>query len=136
MTTNHRAEAERLASRAHHFTYGDGGNPTVGQALATEAVVHALLADKGVDPAEHQGVVDQLAALNRAIARFIYDNRGHERYADGVARLHTALVDEAGLDLGGELDKLLFPAEEEPDPYEGVDFAGCGDPGVSGMQQV
>ena len=40
----HFREAERLADRAQHFTYGDGGDPVVGQALATEALVHATLA--------------------------------------------------------------------------------------------
>ncbi|MYX14459.1 hypothetical protein GTY67_13735 [Streptomyces sp. SID8374] len=40
----HYREAERLASRAHHFTYGDGGDPAVGAALAAEAQVHATLA--------------------------------------------------------------------------------------------
>jgi len=37
-------EAERLAGQAQHFTYGDGGDPAVGAALAAEAQVHALLA--------------------------------------------------------------------------------------------
>jgi hypothetical protein len=40
----HYREAERLADRAHHFTYGDGGDPVVGAALAAEAQVHATLA--------------------------------------------------------------------------------------------
>ncbi|MEV5449981.1 hypothetical protein [Streptomyces sp. NPDC052535] len=41
---NHRSEAERLLSQAHHYTYGDGADPVTGQALATEAIGHALLA--------------------------------------------------------------------------------------------
>ncbi|MFJ1858796.1 hypothetical protein ACIOHA_15975 [Streptomyces anulatus] len=40
----HYREAERLAERAHHFTYGDGGDPVTGAAFATEAQVHATLA--------------------------------------------------------------------------------------------
>ncbi|MER5213660.1 hypothetical protein ABT063_24590 [Streptomyces sp. NPDC002838] len=40
----HYREAERLADRAHHFTYGDGADPVVGAALAAEAQVHATLA--------------------------------------------------------------------------------------------
>jgi hypothetical protein len=40
----HYREAERLAMQAHHFTYGDGADPTVGAALAAEAQVHATLA--------------------------------------------------------------------------------------------
>ncbi|MFF8901718.1 hypothetical protein ACF082_30035 [Streptomyces lydicus] len=40
----HYREAERLADRAHHFTYGDGGDPVTGAALAAEAQVHATLA--------------------------------------------------------------------------------------------
>ncbi|MFJ1695737.1 hypothetical protein ACIOHC_11385 [Streptomyces sp. NPDC088252] len=40
----HYREAERLAARAHHFTYGDGADPVVGAALAAEAQVHATLA--------------------------------------------------------------------------------------------
>lgn len=42
--TDHRREAERLTSRAHHFTYGDGADPVTGAALAAEAQVHATLA--------------------------------------------------------------------------------------------
>ncbi|MFE6853465.1 hypothetical protein ACFVDH_22075 [Streptomyces sp. NPDC057674] len=41
---DHYREAERLAVRAHHFTYGDGGDPATGAALAAEALVHATLA--------------------------------------------------------------------------------------------
>lgn len=40
----HYREAERLAGMAHHFTYGDGGDPVTGAALAAEAQVHATLA--------------------------------------------------------------------------------------------
>ncbi|MEU2797669.1 hypothetical protein [Streptomyces sp. NPDC007117] len=40
----HYREAERLAERSNHFTYGDGADPVVGAALATEAQVHATLA--------------------------------------------------------------------------------------------
>ncbi|MFI1767495.1 hypothetical protein ACH41H_36360 [Streptomyces sp. NPDC020800] len=47
MTTGpeHYREAERLLARAHHYTYGDGADPLTGQALATEAIGHALLAN-------------------------------------------------------------------------------------------
>jgi hypothetical protein len=37
-------KAKRLVGRAHHFTYGDGGDAVAGGALATEALVHAVLA--------------------------------------------------------------------------------------------
>ncbi|WP_304452863.1 hypothetical protein [Nocardiopsis sp. YSL2] len=40
----HVAEAERLADRAHHYTYGDGGDPVTGAALAAEGQIHATLA--------------------------------------------------------------------------------------------
>ncbi|MCX3059573.1 hypothetical protein [Streptomyces beihaiensis] len=40
----HYREAERLAGMAHHFTYGDGGDPVTGAALAAEAQAHATLA--------------------------------------------------------------------------------------------
>ncbi|MGR6922645.1 hypothetical protein ACU635_51040 [[Actinomadura] parvosata] len=40
----HYRKAERLAERAYHFTYGDGGSPVVGHALAAQAQVHATLA--------------------------------------------------------------------------------------------
>lgn len=40
----HYREAERLADRAHYFTYGDGADPVTGAALAAEAQVHATLA--------------------------------------------------------------------------------------------
>lgn len=40
----HYREAESLLSMAHHWTYGDGGDPTVGAGLAVEAQAHATLA--------------------------------------------------------------------------------------------
>lgn len=40
----HYREAERLADKANHFTYGDGGDPVTGHALAAEAQAHATLA--------------------------------------------------------------------------------------------
>lgn len=40
----HYREAEWLLGRAHHWTYGDGGDPAVGAALAAEAQAHATLA--------------------------------------------------------------------------------------------
>lgn len=40
----HYREAEHLLDRANHYTYGDGGDVATGQAFATEAVGHALLA--------------------------------------------------------------------------------------------
>ncbi|SFF12084.1 hypothetical protein SAMN05216251_108249 [Actinacidiphila alni] len=40
----HYREAERLLDRAHHYTYGDGGDPITGTAFATEAAAHATLA--------------------------------------------------------------------------------------------
>ncbi|MFI6639985.1 hypothetical protein [Streptomyces sp. NPDC050504] len=40
----HYREAERLLGQAHHWTYGDGGDPVVGHALAAEAQAHATLA--------------------------------------------------------------------------------------------
>lgn len=40
----HYREAERLAARADHFTYGDGADPVTGAATAAQAQVHATLA--------------------------------------------------------------------------------------------
>jgi hypothetical protein len=40
----HYREAERLAKRADHFTYGDGADPVTGAATAAQAQVHATLA--------------------------------------------------------------------------------------------
>ncbi|MFD4343433.1 hypothetical protein ACFWQ6_00875 [Streptomyces coelicoflavus] len=40
----HYQEAERLLTRAHFYTYGDGGDPVTGAAFAAEAQVHATLA--------------------------------------------------------------------------------------------
>ncbi|MEV2249362.1 hypothetical protein AB0I94_02195 [Streptomyces sp. NPDC050147] len=37
-------EARRLAAQAHQYTYGDGGDPVTGAALAAEAQVYATLA--------------------------------------------------------------------------------------------
>jgi hypothetical protein len=42
--TNHHAAAERLADEAHRLTWGDSNNSAVGTSLATEALVHAVLA--------------------------------------------------------------------------------------------
>lgn len=41
---DHYRDAERLAERAYHFTYGDGSDPVTGAALAAVAQVHATLA--------------------------------------------------------------------------------------------
>jgi hypothetical protein len=40
----HYREAERLAERSYHFTYGDGCDTATGAALASLANVHATLA--------------------------------------------------------------------------------------------
>lgn len=40
----HYRQAEQLADWAHHQTFGDGGDPVTGAALAAEAQVHATLA--------------------------------------------------------------------------------------------
>lgn len=40
----HYREAKRLLGMAHHWTFGDGGDPAVGLALATEALAYATLA--------------------------------------------------------------------------------------------
>ena len=40
----HYMEAERLAERADHFIYGDGGDVATGHAFAVLAAVHADLA--------------------------------------------------------------------------------------------
>lgn len=40
----HYREAERLLDQAHHYTYGDGADPTTGAALAAEGIGHATLA--------------------------------------------------------------------------------------------
>jgi len=40
----HYRAAERLADQAYHFTYGDGGDPVAGAALAAEAQARATLA--------------------------------------------------------------------------------------------
>jgi hypothetical protein len=56
----HYRQAEYLLRLAHRFTYGDGADPTVGAALATEAQAHATLAltaatamQAAVDGSEH-----------------------------------------------------------------------------------
>jgi hypothetical protein len=38
----HYSQANHLAEQAHHFTYGDGADPVAGNALAGEAVAHAI----------------------------------------------------------------------------------------------
>lgn len=40
----HYRQAEKLADQANRYTYGDGGDPVTGAALAAEAQVHATLA--------------------------------------------------------------------------------------------
>lgn len=59
----HYREAERLAGRAHHYTYGDGADPATGHALAAEAQVYAtnantlvlaaLLCDRYIGDGDH-----------------------------------------------------------------------------------
>lgn len=44
----HYHESNRLADRAQHYTYGDGANPVTGNALATEALVHAVNAQTAI----------------------------------------------------------------------------------------
>ena len=41
---NYERQAVWRAQRAYHFTYGDGGNVSIGAALAAEAQVYATLA--------------------------------------------------------------------------------------------
>lgn len=52
------ATARARLDKAYHFTWGDGGDPVVGQALATEAVAYAVLA-----------LVDKLAARDEPVFR-------------------------------------------------------------------
>ncbi|HET6636815.1 MAG TPA: hypothetical protein VFH77_17500 [Streptomyces sp.] len=65
---DHYREAEQLLKRAQHFTYGDGGDASVGLAFAQEATAHATLAlaaavamqapvdgcEPGMTPREHE----------------------------------------------------------------------------------
>jgi len=44
----HYREAERLLKQAYHYTYGDGADPVTGNALASAAIGHALLAHVAV----------------------------------------------------------------------------------------
>jgi hypothetical protein len=53
----HYRAAERLADQANHYTYGDGGDPVTGAALAAEAQVHATLA---LAAATALGLADEL----------------------------------------------------------------------------
>ena len=39
-----KTRAQELASQAHHWAYGDGGDAVIGHALAAEAQVYATLA--------------------------------------------------------------------------------------------
>lgn len=41
---NRVSQAERLANQANHYSYGDGADSVTGTALATEGLVHAVLA--------------------------------------------------------------------------------------------
>jgi hypothetical protein len=41
-------DSQYLAGRANHYTYGDGADPVTGNALATEAVAHAINAQTAV----------------------------------------------------------------------------------------
>jgi hypothetical protein len=59
------AEAERLADKANHYTYGDGADVATGAALAAEGLVHATLAT--IAPAEAQAVPVALSTRLREL---------------------------------------------------------------------
>jgi len=66
----HYREAERLLGMAHHFTYGDGGDPVTGAALAAEAQAHATLS------------LVAATALTAPVCSDTADGTGHETKAD------------------------------------------------------
>lgn len=113
--TEYAAEAERLASRAHHFTYGDGGDPVTGAALATEAQVFATLAT--VAPTGPQPVPAPQPYIPVALSirlRELHQNHGGEC---GICADETGSAARWPCDTFTALDdaeRQLPPYEDEP----------------------
>ena len=104
MTTNHTAQALSLVDRANHFSYGDGGDPATGTALATEGLVHAVLAlaEQLGQPAAAPTQVDVVLyqAVFESIPLGLYTNRAaarthceHDATSNGPARGQTDFGD-------------------------------------------
>ncbi|MFC8859294.1 hypothetical protein [[Kitasatospora] papulosa] len=97
--TNHRREAERLADRAHHYTYGDGADPVTGAAFAAEAQVHATLA-----------LVDAQSSMADSLARQIAE---HLRTGTGAPEKGTPAAG-AELTPGDVLVAIARALREQP----------------------
>jgi hypothetical protein len=86
----YRQEAERLVNQAHHYTYGDGGDPVTGGALAAEAQVYATLA-----LAAAQSETPDLVALREAVAELLHDveTSADDQLLEALARFRAGLPD-------------------------------------------
>lgn len=101
------AEAERLATLAHRFTYGDGADPAVGAALAAEAQVQATLALTAA-----QSEVPDLLALREAVAELLHDveTSADDQLLEVLGRFRAGLPDLV----------LVMAAELIGDEYDDV----------------
>ncbi|MBB4987468.1 hypothetical protein [Streptomyces nymphaeiformis] len=112
----HYRQAEQLADQAHHFTYGDGADPVVGAALATEAQVHATLALAAALPVAQAA---PMAARDVTVYRSAYE---HEPFPLGLysnleaAQAHCEAVvsREHGDDVALFFDWIEDEDEREP----------------------
>jgi hypothetical protein len=116
------AAAERLADRAQHFTYGDGGDAVTGGALAAEALVYATLATTA--PAAPPVSDMQLDVLREAVALMLHDadTSADDQAHEVIARFREGLVDTTyGAPVLARVDELMAD-------LEGESAAGAGDP--------
>ena len=117
----HYREAERLTTMAHRFTYGDGADPAVGLALATEAQAHATLA---LAAAQSTPAVSVPQLETEPAVAYVYraawgmdplgtytNPAAARKHCEADARNHSPVFD------GGTFDWLGDESEPE-DPYE------------------
>jgi hypothetical protein len=90
-------EAKYLVGRAHHFTYGDGGDAVAGGALATEALAYAVLAlvDTLAQPQPEEKATAEAATATPELTVY---RASHESFVMGLytttaeARRHCATL--------------------------------------------
>lgn len=106
------AQAERLADRANHYSYGDGGDPVTGAALAAEAQVYATLATTA--PAAPPVSDAQLDALREAVALMLHDadTSADDQARDVIARFREGLAATTyGAPVLDRVDELMADLE-------------------------
>lgn len=102
--------AERLADKANHYTYGDGGDSVTGGALAAEALVYATLATVAPDDPE-------LDVLRVAVAELLHDaaTSADDQAAEVIRRFREGLADTTyGVRVLAVAEELMQALEYDP----------------------